>query len=67
MKIKQQGRIDGYETDDLIVFVEHPQNKEERKILCQVKHNINLTKNDGTFKEVIHAAWNDFNNAKLFT
>ena len=67
VKIKQQGRIDGYETDDLIVFVEHPQNKEERKILCQVKHNINLTKNDGTFKEVIHAAWNDFNNAKLFT
>ena len=67
VKIKPQGRIDGFETDDLIVFVENPQTKEQRKLLCQVKHSIAITNSDTEFGEVIQAAWNDFNNSTIFT
>ncbi len=63
-KIKLQGRFAGYETDDLIVFAE--KNGQELKILGQIKHSISITENDTVFGEVIHAAWNDFNNAQLF-
>ena len=66
-EIKLQGKIDGFETDDLIVYVEHPGNKERRKILGQVKHAIHITANDQVFSNVICAAWSDFNNPKLFT
>lgn len=65
-EIKLQGKIDGFETDDLIVFVENPNNKEQRKLLGQVKHSIDITKGSVPFKEVIQAAWNDFNNSKKF-
>lgn len=66
-KIKLQGKIDGYDTDDLIVFVENPENKEIRKLLGQVKHTIQITQKDQIFSDVIQAAWNDFNKNNLFT
>ncbi|HFQ92866.1 MAG TPA: hypothetical protein ENK32_02570, partial [Anaerolineae bacterium] len=66
VEIKLQGKIDGFDTDDLVVFVENPNTKERRKLLGQVKHSITVTKGNVLFGEVIQAAWNDFNNPKIF-
>lgn len=66
-KIKLQGKFAGYETDDLTVFVEQPSNDQKRKIFGNIKHSISITEKDKVFGEVIQAAWNDFNNADLFT
>ena len=67
VEIKLQGADAGYGTDDLIVFVENPENNERRRLLGQVKNSIRITANNALFGEVIQAAWNDFNNADLFT
>lgn len=67
VEIKLQGKIDGFDTDDLIVFVENVSNKEKRKLLGQVKRSIAITKGSALFGEVMQAAWNDFNNPKFFT
>ena len=66
-KIKLQGKFAGYDTDDLIIFVEKQGSDQKRKILGQIKHSISITGNDKVFGEVIQAAWNDFNNATLFS
>ena len=66
IKIKLQGKYEGYETDDLIVFVKSPTDGQERKLLAQVKHSISVTKGDKKFEEVIQAAWNDFNTPGIF-
>lgn len=66
-KIKLQGKFVGYDTDDLIIYTENPDNGQERKILAQIKHTINITENDKVFEEVIRAAWNDYNNDRLFS
>ena len=65
-KIKLQGKIDGFDTDDLIVFVENADKKECRKLLGQVKYSIAITKGSTSFGEVMQSAWNDFNNPKVF-
>jgi hypothetical protein len=67
VKIKLQGKIDGYDTDDFIAFIQNPKGGEQRKLLCQIKHSVNITKSDPIFADVIQAAWNDFNNPKLFS
>lgn len=66
-KIKLQGRYKGYETDDMIVFLDDSGNKNNPKLFCQSKHSINITDSDKVFEDVIQAAWNDFNNPNLFT
>ena len=66
-EIKLQGKIDGYDTDDLIVFVDKIDSKERCKLLGQVKHSIRITQGDRVFSEVIQATWNDFNNPRVFT
>ncbi|MGL5737408.1 MAG: hypothetical protein ACRCYJ_00875, partial [Plesiomonas shigelloides] len=66
-EIKLQGKIDGFDTDDLVVIVEHVNSKERRKLLGQVKHSIDITKRSTLFGDVMQAAWNDFNNSKVFT
>jgi hypothetical protein len=66
-EVKFQGKIDGFDTDDLIVFVENVNSKERRKLLGQVKHSIAITQGNPLFGEVMQAAWNDFNNPKVFT
>ena len=66
-KINLQGKIDGYATDDLIVFVKNPNGNEQRKLLVQVKRSIKITKSDAVFGGVMSDAWNDFNNANVFT
>jgi hypothetical protein len=65
-EIKLQGKIDGFDTDDLIVVVENAGNKERRKLLGQVKHSIAITQGSALFGEVMQSAWNDFNNPKAF-
>ncbi len=42
-KIKLQGKYAGYDTDDLIVFVERPNDRQERKLLGQTKHFVKIT------------------------
>ena len=66
-EIKLQGKNDGYDTDDLIVFVEKNDTKEKKKLIGQVKHSIHITQRDSVFLEIIQAAWNDFNNPHVFT
>ncbi|MDO9141284.1 MAG: hypothetical protein Q7U38_13290, partial [Methylobacter sp.] len=66
-KIKLQAKHAGYDTDDLIVFAEQLGSDQKRKIFGNIKHSISITEKDKVFGEVIHAAWNDFNNASLFT
>ncbi|MEM6406600.1 MAG: hypothetical protein AAF669_08450, partial [Pseudomonadota bacterium] len=65
-KIKLQGKIDGYDTDDLIVSVTQKGGQETKKLLCQIKYSIKITKQDENFKGVIQSAWNDFNNPHIF-
>jgi hypothetical protein len=66
-EIKLQGKIDGFDTDDLVVVVENVNSKERRKLLGQVKHSIAITHGSTLFGEVMQAAWNDFNNPDVFT
>lgn len=65
-EIKLQGKIDGFDTDDLVVFVENVDSKERRKLLGQIKHSIDITQGSTLFGEVMQAAWNDFKNPKVF-
>lgn len=67
LEIKLQGKIEGFDTDDLIVVVENPNSKEKQKLLGQIKHSISITQGSAIFGEVIQAAWNDFNNPDVFT
>ncbi len=66
-EVKLQGKIDGCDTDDLIVFVEDPLTGEKRKMLSQIKHSIQITDSDKELPSVIQAAWNDYINHDLFT
>ena len=65
-KIKLQGRYEGYETDDCILFLEQRGGGEKPKLLAQIKHRIRVAKNDKTFEEVMRAAWRDFKNPAIF-
>ncbi|SFU19036.1 hypothetical protein SAMN05192562_11019 [Kosakonia arachidis] len=67
VEIKLQGKIDGFDTDDLIVVVENVTDNEKRKLLGQIKHSMSFTQGNAIFGEVIQAAWNDFNNPDVFT
>ena len=66
-EIKLQSKIDGFDTDDIVIVVENVNSKERRKLLGQIKHSIDITHRSATFGEVMQAAWNDFNNPKVFT
>ena len=66
VEIKLQGRVAGYETDDLIVVMENPSSKERRRLLCQVKHSIAITKGSSLLGEVLQAAWNDYRKPAIF-
>lgn len=66
-KIQLQGRFIGYNTDDLIVFIEKADASQKYKILGQIKRSIKISEKDKVFAEVIKAAWIDFNNKELFS
>lgn len=65
-KIQLQARIAGYHTDDIVVFVESPDGARHQKMLGQIKHSIAITKGDRIFGDVIQAAWDDYNDPRLF-
>ena len=67
VKIKLQGKIDDYQVDDLIVFVEDANDHKQRKLLGQVKYSIKITQTDAVFEGVMRDAWDDFNNSNIFT
>ena len=66
IKIKLQGRYKGYNTDDLIVYIEHPETGQKRKLLGQITRTISITEGNAKFGEVIQAAWRDYNDTSLF-
>ncbi len=65
-KIKLQGKYQGYDTDDFIVYTKQLDSEKQAKLLGQIKHSINITNSNESFKDVIIAAWSDFNNNNLF-
>jgi hypothetical protein len=65
-KIKLQGKYEGYDIDDLIVFAESPGGDRSARLIGQIKHSISITQGDKVFGEVIQAAWSNFNNPKTF-
>jgi len=65
-KIKLQGKIEGYETDDMIVHLRNDNIERDVKLIIQIKSTVKFTQKDSVFSEVINAAWKDFNNQKLF-
>lgn len=67
VELKLQGKVDGWETDDLVITVEHPARDKRRRLLGQVRRTVSVTKGNGPFARTIHAAWRDFNNPRLFT
>ena len=66
-KIKLQGKYQGFETDDLIVFSQQKDSSKVAKLIGQIKHTISITKSSTLFEEVIVSAWKDFNNDTLFS
>lgn len=67
VEIKLQGKNEGFETDDLIVYVEDPTSQERRRLLGQIKHAVGFTAKNPVLGEVLAAAWADFNNSAIFT
>ncbi|MGP1308772.1 MAG: hypothetical protein ACTS27_01070 [Phycisphaerales bacterium] len=61
-----QGRVQGYHTDDLIVYTANADGSEARKLLVQIKHAVAVTEGDEIFRQVIAAAWHDFHSSKHF-
>lgn len=66
VEIMLQGKIDGYETDDLIVITEEKSTKKRKKLLTQIKRSISFTQGDNELAKVLEAAWKDFNNPAVF-
>ena len=60
-KIKLQGKYKGFDVDDLIIYIENSDTKEQNKLLAQVKSRVALRRSDKDFCEVLKAAWHDFN------
>lgn len=65
-KIDLQAKRKGYELDDLVVHAKSMLNNAPYKMMTQIKRHISIKKSDDDFKEVIKAAWDDFNNSELF-
>ncbi|TLD42084.1 MAG: hypothetical protein JETT_1652 [Candidatus Jettenia ecosi] len=67
VKIKFQGKYQDFETDDLIVYCKEPNTGKQAKLIGQIKHSVKITKGNEKFGEAMQAAWQDFNNAKVFS
>jgi hypothetical protein len=66
-QIRLQGRQAGFATDDFVAYVADSGRTDERRLLAQIKHGISFTKSNKRFREVISAAWKDFNDPASFT
>lgn len=65
-KVLLQGKVEGFELDDFVVFVGEEGGNDDQKLVCQVKHSLSFTSGDLVFEEVISAAWADYNNHVVF-
>lgn len=65
-QILLQAKHEGYDTDDLVVFLEKGPTQ-RAKILVQAKHSVSIAAKNPVFAEVITAAWHDYQNRELFT
>ena len=54
-RLEFQAKHLGYDIDDLVVI-----SSIDTKLLCQMKHSLTVAEGDGTFQDVIAAAWSDF-------
>jgi len=59
-KLGVQVRWDDFATDDLVVYTQQKQTKQEAKLLAQIKHDIAITSSSTVFADVIKSAWYDF-------
>jgi len=57
-EITYQTGLYGYRTDDLLVISEGEGS--QKKLLCQMKHEISISKSNKGFVETIQRAWDDF-------
>jgi len=64
-KIEFQSKYRGWDTDDLIVYVQNTESNTEAKLIGQIKHSIRINNNEA-FRKVINAAWDDFNKQNKF-
>ena len=62
-KVSFQTKIHGFDLDDIMVVTNSPHR--ESKMLCQIKHKLSFTSSNKESREVICAAWGDYNNAKF--
>jgi len=67
VKIKLQGKYQGFETDDLIVYCKELNTGKQAKLIGQIKHSVKITKGNQIFSDVMQAAWKDFNNPGVFS
>ena len=58
-ELKFQAKISGFDVDDFVVTA--VQGERVKRLLCQVKHDVTISAANSTFREVITAAWADFN------
>lgn len=66
VELRFQGRIHGYNTDDLVCTLRDVAGA-TRKALLQVKLTLQALPSDTPFADAIAAAWYDFQNPALFT
>ncbi len=60
VEVKLQGKIEGYETDDLVVTIQRPGANERRRLLGQIKFSCDLTARSAVFADVLRAHWLDY-------
>ena len=65
-QIRLQNKIHGFHTDDLIVVLEDQNSNREAKLVAQIRHTVSFTKSDSRFRDLIQAAWRDFNDEEHF-
>ena len=65
-RVTLQNKVDGFDTDDVLVVVEEPYDRHTSKLIAQIKHSISFTQGDHIFGTSIRAAWRDFNHPDRF-
>lgn len=65
-QVALQARHRDCKTDDAVVTTRNDNTGEQCRLLVQVKHSIRFSDKDPQMPEVIGAAWQDFNNPKIF-
>ena len=65
-RIKLQVRIDGYQTDDMLVSFTKPTSLREHKMLVAIKRSVKFTEGDVKLGEVLRDAWVDYCNSDRF-